>query len=179
MRVVFGADSAETTIRVAPDPRAAYDDATARRVDALWDRLFDTRRSATEAADRIRDARAAVERVQDLVGDMDGEEADSLAAHGRAVDAALDTLDWRLAGEPIQGFRNEPALVNSRLGAASRDLGGGRWAEPTEAAMRSMARAEEAVEAFVGRVDDFFSSRWAEYRAAVEAAGVGPFGSGP
>ena len=153
--------------------------ASARRVDALWDRLFETRRSATEAADRIRDARRAVDRVQELVGDMDGEGADSLAAHGRTMDAALDTLYWSLAGEPIQGFRNEPELVNAQLGAASRDLGGGRWAEPTEAAMRSMTRAEEAVEAFVEQVETFFSTRWADYRAAVESAGVGPFGAGP
>ena len=176
VRVVHESDSVETTIRVEPDPRAAFDDTTARRVDALHDRLLETRRTATEAADRIRDGRRSVERVQDMVGDRDGADADSLASHGRRMDAALDTLYWSLAGEPIQGFRNQPDLVNSRLGAASRDLGGGRWAEPTEAAMRSLDRADEAVEAFVTRVETFFSTRWTEYRAAVEAANLGPFG---
>jgi hypothetical protein len=176
--VVLGADSAETTIRVHPDPRAAYDEATARRVDALHDELLEIRSTATAAADRIRDARRSIERVGDLLDSRNGEGVDSLNAHGQRMDAALDTLYWKLAGESIQGFRNEPELVNSRLGAASRDLSGGRWAAPTEAATRSMARAEEAVRTFASEVETFFSTRWADYRAAVEAASLGPFGDG-
>jgi len=179
VQVILGADTVETALQLLPDPRMPFDAATARRVDALQDRLLEARREATRAADDIRDARKTVERIQEMLDDRDGEAADSLSAHGDRIDEGLDSLYFAMAGEPIQGFRNQPELLNSRLGAASRDLGGGRWAEPSQAAMRSLERAEAAVAEMSARVEAFFATRWAEYRSAVEASGIGLFDGGP
>jgi photosystem II stability/assembly factor-like uncharacterized protein len=178
VQVILGADTVEAPLRLLPDPRIGFDAATARRVDTLQDQLLEARREATGAADRIRDAQKTVERIQDVLDDRDGEAADSLSAHGDRIDAGLDSLYFAMAGEPIQGFRNQPELLNSRLGAASQDLGGGRWAEPSQAAMRSLERAEAAVAEMSARVETFFATRWAEYRSAVEASGIGLFDGG-
>jgi hypothetical protein len=178
VRVSLGGDTVETTLRVLPDPRVPYDEATARRTIALQDRLLDAQHRATAAADRLRDARETLERVRDIVDGRDGASIDSLGARGDRVEAALDTLYLAVEGEEIQGFRSEPDRMTSRLGTASGELGSGRWAEPSEAALRALDRAEASVDAFVADVDAFFASTWAEYRAAVEAANLDIFGPG-
>lgn len=175
VQVIMEADTAETTVRVLPDPRVSFDVATARRVDALNDRLLDAQRGATATADRIREGRETVDRIQDLLAERDGEVVDSLEAHGRRVREGLDDLYEAMFGEEIQGFRDEPELVQSRLGDAAGTLASGRWAEPTQSAMRALERAEEAVDDITDRVDAFFADEWAAYRRAVEEAGIGLF----
>ncbi len=178
VRVSLGPDTVETTLRLLPDPRTSYEPAVARRVVALQERLLDAQRRATGAADRIRDARATLARVQEVVAAHEGERADSLAAHGERIEAGLDSLYRAVEGEEIQGFRNEPDLVTSRLGTASGEIGSGRWAEPSQAAIRALERAETAVGDFASRVDAFLTTAWADYRAAVEAADLDLFGPG-
>lgn len=175
VQVILAADTAETTVRVLPDPRVSFDLATARRVDVLNDRLLDAQRGATAAADRVREGRETVDRIQELLSEREGEVVDSLEAHGRRVREGLDSLREAMFGEEIQGFRDEPELVQSRLGDAAGTLASGRWAEPTQSALRALERAEDAVTDIIGRVDAFFDEEWAAYRRAVEEAGIGLF----
>jgi len=165
-------------LRVLPDPRIPFDGATARRVVVLQDRLLAAQREANQVADRIREAQEAVERVREVLDAEEGDAAESLSGRSREIDAALDTLWWAMVGETTQGRPDRPELVNSRLGDASGPLNSGRWAEPTQAALRALERAEASVAEFVTRVDAFFDGPWAEYRRDVEAAGIGLFGSG-
>ena len=178
VEVEVGGVTDETTLTVHSDPRAPFDAGIARTVDGLNERLLEAQREATRLADRIRDAEETVERIQDLLDGREGAAVDSLEAHGRRVDEELDSLYHLLEGAPIQGFRNDPELVSSRLRAASSELGTARWAEPSEAAIRQLERAEAAVRVVAERVDAWFATEWEAYRRAVEAAAVGLFDDG-
>jgi hypothetical protein len=179
VQVILEGDTVETSVRVLPDPRVPFDEQTALGVVELHERLLAAQRGATGVADRIRDAQKTVERVRDLLGDREeGAASDSLKAHSTRVDEALDSLYHLMVGAPIQGFRSDPQLVTARLSTASGELTSGRWAEPSEAALRALDRAEAAVAEITTRVGDYFDIEWAAYRAAVEGAGIGLFDGG-
>lgn len=176
VRVVLGADTAQSSMRVLPDPRIAFDIATARTVDRLSDRLLDAERRATGVADRIRDARTTISRVRDLLDERDGEEADSLKAHGARADDALEEMYESIVGGSGQRRVSDPSQTTSRLRAASSALRSGRWQEPTQTALRALERAEQAVADLESRADQWFETEWVEYRSSVEAADLGLFG---
>jgi photosystem II stability/assembly factor-like uncharacterized protein len=175
VQVIAAGDTAEAPVRVLPDPRIPFDPGTAERVVVLHDRLLAIQRTVNTQVDRIREARETVERIQDVLGAAEGEVAD----RSREIAAALDSLEWLVTGEEApQGRPSRPELISARLSDAASPLNSGRWAEPTQAAMRALERAEAAVEAFAMRVDTFFEGAWADYRREVEASGLGLFGPG-
>ena len=118
----------------------------------------------------FRSAREAIGRVQDLLEEREGEAVDSLKSHGDRLDDALDEFYTEIAGESGQRSRNDPSRLTSRLRAASRALLSSRWQEPSQAAVRSLERAEAAVSAFGARIDGWFEQDWVTYREAVDAA---------
>ena len=146
----------------------------------MAERLLEAERGATAIADRIRDARAAIGRVEDFLQDREGEAADSLTSHGDRLDEALEEFYTGIAGESGQRRRNDPSRLTSRLRAASRALASGRWKTPTQSAIRALERAEMAVSTLGADIDLWFGQEWAAYREEVEAAelrlleGVGP-----
>ncbi len=176
VRVILAADTAEASLRLLPDPRIDFDLSTARTVDQLHNRLLDAERRATGVADRVREARATVTRVNDLLQERDGEEADSLEAHGARVDDALEELYESIVGPSGQRRVNSPSVTTNRLRAASSTLRSGRWQEPTQTALRALERAERAVSKLESNAGEWFSSEWAAYRDAVEAAELRLFG---
>ncbi|MEM7417317.1 MAG: hypothetical protein AAF389_17570 [Gemmatimonadota bacterium] len=178
VQVIAGADTAETTLHILPDPRIGFDASTAARVDALHDRLLDAQRRTTDVADRIRDARETIERVYSLLDDREGAEADSLQAHGDRVDDALEALFESIVGTSGQRRRVDSTGTAARLRTASSELGSGRWQEPSQAAIRHLERAEQAAADLDARADEWFGAEWAEYRRAVEAAELNLFGNG-
>lgn len=178
VRVIAGADTVETSLRVLPDPRIDYDPGVASRVNGLHDRLIEAERRTTEVADRIRDARETISRVNELLDGRDGEEADSLEAHGSRADEALEELYESIVGESGQRRRSDPTVTTARLRAATSALRSGRWQEPSQAAMRALERAEAATRELEERAGDWFRGAWAEYRRAVEAADLDLFGGG-
>lgn len=177
VQIVLGADTAHATFQVLPDPRVEYDEATARVVVRLHERLLDVQRRATAVADRIRDARETVGRIQELI-DVSDQPYDSLEAHGERMDEALEDLYHTIVGERGQRTNRPPNLVTTKLGAASRQVTSGRWAAPSQAALRNLERAEDSVDELEVRVSDWFESEWVFYRRAVVSSGLGLFGGG-
>lgn len=182
VRILYGADTVSASVQVSPDPRTEFVLSQALVVNEAWKNLSAAQKMATEIADRLREALATLERIDDLLSAGDYLESDSLEAHGSRVHARLDGLLERFTGpEDLQGFRNDPSLVTSTLRVAARHLRSGLWAEPTEGGRRSLARAQAAVDAVSGEVAAFFGvdGAWTRYRRAVEVAGVRIFpGSG-
>lgn len=178
VRVVAGADTAETTLRILPDPRISFDASVATRVDELHVRLLHAERRTTQVADRIREARETIERVGALLEGRQGEEADSLKAHGGRVDDALEELYESIVGTSGQRRRVDSTGTAARLRTASSELGSGRWQEPTQAAVRQLERAEAAALELESRANAWFATDWEAYRREVEAAQLSLFGSG-
>ena len=178
VRVILGADTAQSSVRVLPDHRISFDINTARAVDQLNTRLLDAQRRTTDVADRIRSARTTIARVEDLLDEWDGEEqeADSLKEHGARVDEALEVMYESIVGESGQRRVNQPSVITSRLRSASSALSSGRWQEPTQTAMRALERAEQAVAELESAANQWFETDWLEFRTAVEAFGLTLFG---
>jgi sortilin (neurotensin receptor 3) len=175
VRISHGADTVSTSVLVSPDPRVAFVRSEALVVNDAWEDLLAAQRSATEVADRIRDAQGALERVEDLLEAGDYAEADSLQAHGDRVGEQLDGFMERFTGpEGLQGFRNDPSLVTSKLRAAGFHLSSGLWSAPTQGAARELIGAQQAVDSLRAEVDAFFAvgGAWSAYRSAVDAVGL-------
>lgn len=177
VRVSFEGDTASVTVDVLPDPRVPFERSEAMAVNAMWDELLEAQRRTTDAADRIRDAEATVERIVELLGNRDDEVADSLEAHAERTREGLEGLMRHIEDEEIQGFRSVPTLVTSRLGSAAFHLRSGGWARPTQGARRELDRALEAVGELTNALNDFVEGDWARFREAVEAAQLSFFGN--
>ena len=160
VRVILGADTAQSSVRVLPDHRISFDINTASAVDELNNRLLDVQRRTTDVADRIRSARTTITRVGDLLDEWDGEEqeADSLKGHGVRMDEALEGMYESIAGESGQRRVNQPSVITSRLRSASSALSSGRWQEPTQTALRALERVEQAVAELESAANQWFET---------------------
>ena len=178
VRVILGADTAQSSVRVLPDHRISFDINTASAADQLNTRLLDAQRRTTDVADRIRSARTTITRVGDLLDEWDGEEqeADSLKEHGARVDEALEGMYESIVGESGQRRVNQPSIITSRLRSASSALSSGRWQESTQTALRALERVEQAVVKLESSANQWFETDWIEFRTAVEAFGLTLFG---
>jgi len=159
-----------TRVQVRPDPRidgVTDDEREARQ--ALYDRLMSRVKTATTAADRLRKAQETVAQVKKQLGDRE----DSLAVEARETGAVLSDSAEALLHEIIpkdyEGIRDDPTLVDSRLGLVQFYLGTEREA-PTETDRIALERAERRLQMLLDRVNRFFQEEWASYRAIVEEA---------
>jgi len=70
-------------------------------------------------------------------------------------------------GKDVQGIREDPTIVDARLGLAQFYLGSSVRA-PDQSDRRAVARAERRIEAFLTKVNQFFARDWPAYRDVVE-----------
>ncbi|QXD15853.1 hypothetical protein GQ464_002575 [Rhodocaloribacter litoris] len=174
VRVRHGDHRDSTTVTVHPDPRIDYDPAALAARDALIRRWMDRVALATEAADRLREAKEAVEMVNKQLGDRDDETAKSLKERGKAVLDSLKAIEEQIRGKEVQGIRRDPEVLTARLQTASRYLQSA-YDAPGQADRIALDAAEAKLREVLDATNAFFAGPWAAYRQAVEAAGVSPF----
>jgi len=168
--VNHGYDEASATVDVIADPR--YEITTAEREEKLAFQLQAQQRLevASEALDRIREARDAVEKVLEHVESKDDSVSEALKESGKELEEELDELEKRFAGDSdVQGIRGDPDAVQRLLRSAYGSLGSS-WDSPTESQRLYWAQAEAKLAEVLQDVNRVFAEDVAAFRAEVGAA---------
>jgi len=178
VRIHHGDATDSTTVTVRPDPRVDVPmEALKARLETT-ERLMQAMGSATEAADRLRDAKMRTTQIDALFEGRDDDAATEATEMGASMRDSIDALMEQVTGKDVQGIRRDPTTVMARIGMAQFYLGSSTGA-PTQNDLRAVARAETRIRAFVDDVNGFFGDEWPAYRDAVDAAEVTLFEEQP
>jgi photosystem II stability/assembly factor-like uncharacterized protein len=172
VRLLYRGDSSETTVKVIFDPRIEVTPAALQAKKEMKERIYDTMERAGKAVTAMQHAQKALEIIKKQMG----EEADStLKAQTKAMADSLKRMNLAVFGDPdVKGIRRNPNQLTSTIYGTFRYINSSYDAEdPTHELV--MQHAEEALSAFVERVNAFFEKDWAAYRKAVEEAKLSPF----
>lgn len=82
---------------------------------------------------------------------------------------SLDALMHEILPKNSEGIRDDPTLVNARLGQVGFYLGT-EGEGPTETERIALERAEQRLRLALDKVNAFFEEDWPEYKQAVEKA---------
>jgi hypothetical protein len=174
VRYSYGDHADSTTVTVKADPRVDGMQAAQEAKRALYDRLMNLTETATEAADRLREAKRTTTQIGDLLSDRDDEAATAAREEGTAMRDSIQTLMQGLEGKDVQGIRRDPSVVTSKLGLAQFYLGSSVRA-PDQSDRRAVQQAEARLQRFLDEVNQFFDAEWPAYRQAVTDANISFF----
>ncbi|MFV1979860.1 MAG: hypothetical protein ACC655_01790, partial [Rhodothermia bacterium] len=123
--------------------------------------------TATTAADRIRDAQAAIERVNAIIKFRDDGAAVDVRADGKTMADSLTSLLALFARPEVQGIGSESNTIAAKLDEAASylEVVGRPAGQGYEFALaHAVNKLSEALE----RLNTFFARDWNAYRLKVE-----------
>lgn len=172
--MTYGKQSDSTTVEVRFDPRLPYSDADIAANTAYLKGIQKRIRTATGAADRLREAKSAMEQIAAVIR----ERTDSTAKRVRDLAAALQDsvkkLHELIVDREVQGIRDDPTVLQSRLGQALW-YAGSSWYAPGESQRVVTAQAATKLIEVAEAINRFFEADWPKYRACVDSAKISFF----
>ena len=171
VRISHGDVSSTTEVTVRRDPRLDVTMADLQAKHDLQVEMMERMRTATEAADRLREAMERTKQIDGLLDDRDDDAASAAVESGAAMRDSIQTLMEALEGEEVQGIRRDPTTVTRMMGMASFYVGSSEGA-PTENDRTALQHAERRLGTWIDNVNAFFSDDWPAYREAVSSANV-------
>lgn len=174
VRIASGKFKDSTKVRVLADPRIEIQlsDMTGR--DALRTELLDRFRTATIAADRLREARKIIANIEAVIKDREGDEFKKVRDLGKTMQDSITMLIELIQEKEVQGITDNPELVSEALGLASWYLNSA-WDAPGETERGIVARATQQLSTAVGKINSFFETRWPRYKEEVDSAKISFF----
>lgn len=169
VRITNGKYSDSAEVNVAFDKRFSYSDADMKAKAALRDEYRKRVRIATEAADRLRDAKKRIEQIAGVIKDREDSSAKKVKERGAALQDSIKAIDELINAKEVQGIRRDPTILTARLGNASNYLYS-TWEAPTETERLALNHATQVLERITSRINNFFSTQWDQYRKLVEEA---------
>jgi len=172
VRIAFAGDTVAGEVTVAADPRFDVRAADRGANLAMQLRAGRLQNVATEAVDRIRETKRAVDGVKERLASRDDAEAKSLGAAGDSLKRTLTDVEELFVGEQdVQGFTDSPNAVLARIGYVIDALGSS-WEAPTQAEGELLQQSEQLLRAALGRFNDVVGDDVAAYRRRLEQAQV-------
>ncbi|MFB6098932.1 MAG: hypothetical protein ABEK84_07465, partial [Salinibacter sp.] len=159
-----------TMVVVRPDPRIeGVTEAEREARQALYQRLQSRIKTATKAADRIRKAKRTIDHVNKVLEGQEDSTAAAVREKGAAMKDSLNTLLHQIIPKDYEGIREDPTLVNARLGQVGYYLSTEREG-PTETDRIALERAEERLRIALDKINAFFEQEWPGYKQVVRKA---------
>ena len=171
VRISHGDASSTTEVTVRKDPRIDVTMADLQAKHDLQMDMMDLTATATEAADRLRDAMERTQQIDDVLSDRDDEAATAATDSGAALRDSIDALLVELRGREVEGIRRDPTTVTAHMGRASFYLGSSEGA-PSETDRTAMQHAKRRLRTWIDNVNAFFAGDWAAYQETVSAANI-------
>ena len=172
VRVTWQGNTANAGVTLAPDPRFNIPEADRRAKLTAMLRAGQRLEVATEAVNRLREARRAVDRVSQQLASKDDSASKTIRAAGDSLKKKLTSVEELFTGpREIQGFRGGGNQVLSRIGEAIGGLSSS-WDAPTQAQLTYLQHAEQVLQAALPRFNRVISEDLAAYRRQLEAAWV-------
>jgi hypothetical protein len=160
--VMYGPYKDSTSIEVRSDPRFPDDAQTAVRVQKLQREFEELSGAAATAANNLREAREATDRVSGLIADQ--ESFKDLAKQTKTMADSIRKLENLLHGqEEVKGYYDEPHTIASKMGLLSYYIGT-TYGEPSQATLVLYKQTREALEEQLKTIDAFLQGAWMDYR---------------
>ncbi|MFQ5750722.1 MAG: hypothetical protein ACE5HI_01890, partial [bacterium] len=140
----------------------------------LIKRLMQRIEVATQAADRLREAKKTINLIAQQIKERDDEAAKNLQQKGKAMQDSIKALIELINPREVQGIRRDPFIVSSRLNLAFSYLRSSLEA-PGNKERLMVAQAEESLQEALVQINKFFEKDWLEYETAVKSAEVSFF----
>jgi hypothetical protein len=173
VKVVHGEDIETTEVKVLGDPRVTPITPQEReRKLAMIKRWETSVTQLTIAVDNLREALAAVERVDKLLADREDDDSKALRSAGKDIKTKVKALREPIFGkEDMQGIYRDPTTVEAIINLAANHLGDTYMiATPTQETI--LSQAEEAVKAPIANIGKFVQSDWSTYKEKVRDAQI-------
>ncbi|MEJ2185609.1 MAG: hypothetical protein P8Z36_06680, partial [Gemmatimonadota bacterium] len=175
VRVVAGADSAEGTVEVKPDPRREVSLAARRQKDDAITKVGVRLDSLAKAVDRLQSTKESLSLITKKIGKWDGAGKAALAAKADSVTKKLDALldDLRQPSNTV-GITVD-STVSADLGNIYGQLTSS-LDQPTAGQLEVMQWALDRADAAEARVKAFYADTMPAFHKAIEAAGFSLLG---
>lgn len=175
VHLTYGKQKAETQVTVLADPRINL---TADDYRAYQAFMNDSRKlvdAATEAFDRMKEAKKLIGHVNGRLQYADSTWKDSLQNYGKTLTDSLNTLmSLYMLPKDFKGLEHVTERLNSHLSRPSSYVSGVPE-EINATAKIALEYAEDEVKKVLVRVNAFFSEQWPDYPKSVKAANIDPF----
>ena len=174
--VHYDGDSSSTTVNVKNDPRLDINDTELKSADVWVQRLLDDMTTATQATDRLYDAKDFMKKIAAEVKEdktLSKEVKEKNKALTKQVNALMEIF---IAPEKIQGIYRNPALISSQLQEAGGYLQGpfgplfSRFGTPnpvfyppSDAHKLKIEQMEASLKEALAQVNDFLKGDWKVY----------------
>ncbi|NIR51610.1 hypothetical protein GWO43_23800 [candidate division KSB1 bacterium] len=162
------------SVNVSLDPRIEVSKSKLQVREEMIERLQEDTRLATEAVDRLRDARETIGMVSKRLKDREEEAAKELMKKGKALKDSIKSLVELINPRDVQGIRRDPEIVSAKLRIASFYVRSS-WDSAGEPARIAIEQAEAALQAALVEVNAFFDTEWPQYQQTVDALNISFF----
>ncbi len=174
IKVISGNHSDSTMTRVITDHRIDVSLEELKAKSDYLDKILEKVAAATKAADRIRAAEKTTGLIEQRAKEKEGAWIDSLKKESKAVKDSLKSLMALINQPEIQGIKDNPDNVSSRLSSVYEYVNSS-YEAPGRTADAAMLLADAKLQTMVERVNDFFETRWKHYQDTVKKAGISFF----
>jgi photosystem II stability/assembly factor-like uncharacterized protein len=166
-----GKETDSLMLTVQYDPRATYPAAVRAAQRSMTEKLNIQIARLTTLTDQLTDAEDAIKKMEALLKDAEGKDADSLRKAGKAMQDSIKGVREFMFGkrQEKQGYGTPYQLtVQEKLNEARR-LVMGKNAMPGEQEERALKIAEDLVNQAVQKGEGFLKGNWADYKKQAEA----------
>jgi len=172
VRITWQGQTASAPVVVAPDPRFSVSEADRRAKLTAMLRAGHRLEVATEAVNRLRDAKKAVDRVNAQLGSKDDTGTKALKVAGDSLKKNLGTVEELFVGRRgVQGFLGGGKDVMSRIGEALYAMSSS-WDTPTPAQRAYLEQGEQTLQGALAPFNRIMAEEVAAYRSQVVAANL-------
>jgi len=164
--ITVGKNSDSTQLLVASDPRIPYNAAVKTAQKQYMDRLNKLVTEVTNANDMLTDMDDGIKKMETLLKDEKGAQADSLKKAGKAVQDSIKSIREFMFGkrQEKQGYGTAYQLtMQTKLGEV-RQLVMGKPAMPGEQEDRAMQIARNLSTEAINRINNLKNDGWKKYK---------------
>ncbi len=175
MTYARAADS--TYITVKDDPRMGNRNDIKMAQRTMYDRLRKSSDKLTTAMDQLTESDEVLTKMQAQLKGMEGKEMDSLRKATTKMQDTIKDIREQISGKTstAQGITRSPELtVMTTLQTAQQSIGS-KMVIPGPQVNVLVENAERSVNDIVGKINNFYSTKWTAYRQHVENTKVNLF----
>ena len=157
-----------TMIKVSHDPRSQVTSNDLAEKQRITRAYYGDIERATEAMQRLNESLTTIKLVDSQMTNAQDSIKNMIAKEGKVVADSIKTLQRLYAFPPdTKGIQRDPLALNSVIFSASRYIRGS-MAIPGANSMHAVAFAKKEIDRVVGIINDFYDTKWKDYRKMVE-----------
>ncbi|MFC2126055.1 hypothetical protein ACFLU5_14730 [Bacteroidota bacterium] len=162
-----------SSITVHTDPRRNFNMEGLVQVDKMYDELLALITATTKSVDQLNDIKYSIELVEKMLRDDDQAEIIK-----EKTKVACDTIKYFIElinpAKDIQGIRQNPDLISSRLSTTNNYLGTA-LDSPNDSHGIALEQAKSAVSDVLNKINTWIEDDWRNTEKMINEAGLSPF----